>query len=447
MEQKKSINFGFRGWMLIIYQALAFLTFMVFTNYPLNVLADLYGGSQVISVIYTVAMICGVIIQLIASRFIGKIKNIKVITIILGVISLVLALIIMLLPMGPSFIWQAVYFLECLIVTTWCTFSVGILMGQWFPRRKGTAMGIATLAFPIGNALVGLFAGNVFALAEQGMGPPQIFSSFLPFLIVGVIGLLIGAFFVKDYPEQCGAYRDNDKSITPEMGKAMMEQEIQAKKNSAWKTHKTLSSKDFWLITLPMGFLLFGSVGMMTQTMSILGGYAEQLAFIGGFEAVMPMIAVVACIGSWLLGVLDTKYGTRFALIVSSLFMIVAGIAGAITNVAALLIALACLAIFMGASSNFTVSGAAQYWRREDFPSVFAVVNPIANILQAIGPMVIAILISTSTYSSAFIMVGVLGAISLIMMLLFKPSSVKAADDKYRKAAGLPLDDVLVGRK
>ncbi len=447
MAQKKSISFGFRGWMLIIYQALAFLAFLVFTNYPLNVLADLYGGAQIISTIYTVSMIVGIVIQLIASRFIGKVKNVKVITVILGVISLALALVIMIIPLGQVGIWQVVYFLECLIVTTWCTFTIGVLMGQWFPRRKGTAMGIATFAFPLGNAFVGLFAGNVFALASQGMGPPQVFSSFLPFLIISVIGLLIGAIFVKDYPEQCGAYRDNDKSITPEIGRAMMEQEIKAKENSVWKLGKTFASKDFWFLSIPMGFLLFGAVGMMTQTMSILGGYAEQLAFIGGFEAVMPMIAIVACFGSWLLGVLDTKYGTKFAMIISCALMVVSGIAGAITNVAALLIALACLAMFMGASSNFTVSGAAQYWRREDFPSVFAVVNPVANILQAIGPMVIAILISTGPYSSAFIMVGILGAISLVLTLMFKPSSVKATDDKYRKAAGLPLDNALAGRK
>jgi len=32
-------------------------------------------------------------------------------------------------------------------------------------------------------------------------------------------------------------------------------------------------------------------------------------------------------------------------------------------------------------------------------------------------------------------------------MLLFKPARVKKYDDKYRAAAGKPLDDALVGRK
>ena len=101
----------------------------------------------------------------------------------------------------------------------------------------------------------------------------------------------------------------------------------------------------------------------------------------------------------------------------------------------------------MGASSNFTVSAAAQYWRREDFSSVYSCVNPIANILQALGPMVIAMLVSTQGANTAFAVVGVFGVISLILILLFRPERVKALDDRYRQAAGKPLDDVLVGRK
>ena len=77
MQQKKTISFGFRGWMLIIYQAIAFLSFMVFTNYPMNILADMYGGAQKISTVYTVSILIGIIAQIFIARFIGKIKNVK----------------------------------------------------------------------------------------------------------------------------------------------------------------------------------------------------------------------------------------------------------------------------------------------------------------------------------------------------------------------------------
>lgn len=446
MEKKKGVGFGFRGWMLIVYQALAFLAFVVFTNWPMNALADMYGGSQTVSMIYTVAMVIGIVIQLIWSRYIGKVKNVMRVGMILGIVSMALAVGIMLIPPTMMLVWQICYFLECLVVTIWCTFLVGILVGQWFPRRKGTVMGIATFAFPLGNALLTVFTGTVFRTMATDH-TPHVFEGFLPFFIVCVLGLLIGGLFIKDYPEKVGCYRDNDKSITPEIAKAMMEQEIEAKKTTVWTLGNTFKSRDFWFITLPMGFLLLSAVGMMTQTVSIMGGYGYGPTS-KEFGMIMLGIAVLACIGSWLLGVLDTKFGTKKAIVISVIIMTVGGIFGVIPNsFGCTIAALACLAIFMGASSNFTVSGAAQYWRREDFSSVFARINPVANILQAAGPIIIAILIGMKpTAELAFGAVGIFGAISIVLICLFRPKHVKETDDKYRAAAGKPLDDELATR-
>ena len=105
----------------------------------------------------------------------------------------------MLLPAGP--IWMLCYAVENVVSVLYATFSIGILVGQWFPTRKGTIMGIATFAFPIANGLIGPFAASVFA-----KGFPDVTGAFLPFFIVFVIGWIIGLIFIKDYPEQCGAY-------------------------------------------------------------------------------------------------------------------------------------------------------------------------------------------------------------------------------------------------
>lgn len=435
--QKKSIALGFRGWMLLIYQAVAFFTFTVFTNFPMNILADFYGGAQKISTIYTIATLLGIVVQLVLTRFVGKMKSVKALGVTFGVISLVLALGIMLIPMEQTALWQVCYFLETLFVTMYATFSLGILVGQWFPRRKGTVMGIATFAFPITNGLIGMFATSVFS-----KGYPDVFGAFLPYFIIAVIGLLIGVIFIKDYPEQCGAYRDNDREFTPEVAQAMLAQEIENKKTSVWTLGHTLKSRDFWFITIPMGALLMCSVGMMTQTSAIIGNYPEL-----NYTTVMAASCVVACFGSWLLGVIDTKIGTKKAVVISVIIMIVGGILGAIHGAGWLLASFACLSVFEGAASNFTVSAAAQYWRREDFSNVFACVNPIANILQAAGPMMIANILFSRGYQTVFGVSAVIGVVCLVLILLFRPAHVKATDDKYRAKAGKPLDDVLVGRK
>ena len=78
MEQKKVRGFGFRGWMLFVYQFLAYIAFVVFTNWPMNVLGSTISTS---------------------------------------------------LGQNESFI-ATVY------TVAWCTFLIGILIGQWFREEK-----------------------------------------------------------------------------------------------------------------------------------------------------------------------------------------------------------------------------------------------------------------------------------------------------------------------
>ena len=479
MQQKKSIGFGLRGWLLIIFQAIAFLAFTAFTNYPMNLLASsgFYGGwtgnpeageitgTALVSTIYTIAAVVAVVVQLIISRFMGKIKSIKPLSMIMGGIGLALAAFITFYPptMNPQgdVLWLILYGIECVTIVMYATFTIGVLIGQWFPRRKGTVMGIATLMFPIANGLIGFVANGIFQIDYEAGAPYLIeyamsggmagkntfMTAMLPFLIICIIGYIIGAIFVKDYPEQVGCYRDNDKNMTPEVAQKMMEQEIEARRTTVWKTGHTLACRDYWFITIPAGFLLMFAVGAMTQTQPIF----EMVGLSDSYQTIMFGICAAGLVGSYVLGVLDTKIGTKKSMIMATILMVVSGILGIIGVVAGtpalVVVAFIILGLFMGASSNYTVSAAAQYWRREDFSSVFAVLNPVANLIQALGPMLIAnLLFGSAGLTGVFVACGVAGIISVILMLLFSPKHVKETDDKYRAAAGKQLDDALANR-
>ncbi len=314
MEQKKSINIGFRGWMLVLWLATAFLAYTVIGNYPLNILADLYGGAQKLSAIYTAASVVGILIQLGISGSIGKVKSIRMVSLVLGVLTVLSLVGIMYIPMSSPALWQVMYGVGTVISVMYGTFAISILVGQWFPTRKGTIMGIATLAFPVGNGLLGPFAASVFS-----KGFPDVAGAFLPFLLVIIAGWALGFIFIKDYPEQCGAYRDNNQSLTPEIAKKMMLEEIENKKTTVWKTGRTLKCLDFWLITIPMGTLLMFSVGMMTQTAAIIGSFGDAL----NYGQIMGMIMIFGCIGSYVLGLLDTKLGTKTAMTIAVLIIFV----------------------------------------------------------------------------------------------------------------------------
>lgn len=398
METKKSIGFGFRGWLLIIVLFFGFMMFQVFTNYPLNILADFYGGAEKVAMLMTIGTGIGIVLQIVISNFIGKIKSIKKLTAVIGLVAVVAAFGVARIPFVQQTVWSVVYLIENVVVTMYALFFLSIIAGQWFPTRKGTVMGIATIAYPVSNGVIGFFAATVMGSLATG-GMPAIWKGFLPFLILTTLGYILFLIFVTDYPEQCGAYRDNNKNITPEVAKQMLEEEIKNKQTTVWTTGHIFKSRDFWFAAASCGLLIMGAVGTMTQSNAIISSFPEL-----NYTIIMLMVAIFGAIGSWLLGVFDTRFGTKKSMIMAMILMILSG--------------------------------------------VFACVNPVSNIFNAVAPTIVAILIaSVMGVRAVFIFLLVAGIIGLILMLAFNGAHVKTVDDTYRKAAGKPLDDALVGRK
>lgn len=439
--------------MLILFQAIAFITFQVFTQYPLNILNEFYGGATLVSKYYSISAVVGIFIQLLLVRHVARMKNLKQFCCILGGITLVLAVVVMSQPAGS--IWYISYSLINITAVLYATMTLGLLIGQWFPTRKGTVMGIATLAFPIANGLLGPFAASVFgpigAMSAQGIPfDPQsiILKAFLPFFILAIVGWLIGVIFIKDYPEKVGAFRDNDRSMTPEVANSIMLAEIENKSNSVWTVGCTLKVRDFWFYTFTNALLLGTAIGLMTQSRAIITNAPEGMP---AYSIVMAMIMIFGIIGSVSLGLIDTRIGTKKAMGISTSLMIIAGILGIIDNGTSLLISMVFVALFMGAASNFAVSCATQYWRREDFGRIFMISSPIGSLIASASPVVVAKLLYDATgykgSTGVFILVGICGIIATAFVLLFSPNHIRTCDDKLREKAGKELDDALVGRK
>ena len=455
MQQKRSIGFGFRGWILIIFQGMSFMICTAFTNYPQNVLSGSYGGTTTLTAVFTTGSLLGVLVMFILSRRIRYIKNMKRLSLIFAFASLLVALGIIFVPPTMLALWLVCLGIESCVSLVWCQWATGILVGQWFPRRKGTVMGVSTIMYPIsGGILLNVFAINY---SDYLATHPNIalFLAFLPFWVVGLVASILAAILIKDYPEECGCFRDNDKSMTAEMANAMMAEEIKNRETSVWTPKNVFKLRDFWFITISEGFMVFSAVGMMVQIIPVLAGYNEELKALAipsfklmsmGFSSVLVGVSIFSAFGSWLLGVIDTKYGTKTCVTIIGVIMTIAGICGAIHSLPTILIAAACLAVFMGAQSNTQVSAAARYWRREDFPSVYAVLSPITAGMNALGPLLIALIASTLNYQYSFGFIAILGVISLVLIRLFNPAHIVEVDDKLRAAAGKPLDGALEAR-
>ncbi len=451
MEKKKTFGFGFRGTLLILFQAIGFFAHTAFTMWPMNILAgeeaNFFGGSGFISKVYTLSILASTVLQLIVSRYIGRIKNVKRMTILAGAASLLLMVPIMTIRLTAeiNIPWLICYIPEIIIVYFYCPYAMGILIGQWFPRRKGTVMGIATCMFPLSNFLISIFSSRFFT--SLGNGATNAFHAYWPFFILALAGWLIGVIFIKDYPEMCGCHRDNNPNMSLEEAKAEMEREIREKRTTVWTPSHTIACRDFWLITVANGLLLMFAAGMMTQTKTIV--YQVFPNSDSAYTFIMALVCVAGLIGSCGLGLLDTHFGTRASMVLCAVLMVAVGILGATGNSIFFVAAMVILGAFDGAASNFAVSLSAQYWRREDFPSVFAVVNPVAHMIESFGATLIATLLYNPNlgYTWDFRACMTAGILAAILLLAFSPRHLKSVDDKYRLRAGKPLDDELVGRR
>ena len=466
MEQKR-IGFGGRGSILMIYQMIAYAGYTAFTNFPQNILSEFHGGTTTLTFMNLIGSLLGYVITyfVIAPR-IGKLKSIKRVGMILGVFALIFCALICVIPPSQHVLWCICFVLVLILTQLWGCFFVTMLIGNWFPRRKGTVMGIVTMSFPIVTGIcLGLFA-NVFYGdfgMQMGMTMGNMDASvvhaciiaFSPYWILSVVGLIICGLFLKDFPEQCGAYRDNDRSFTPEMAQQMLVQEQELRAKSVWKRSKIWGCKDWWLQAIPNSLLLSCAMAFMVQIMPILQTHNEELQVLAvpgfslmseGYTAVLFGLAIFACFGSWLLGVLDTRFGVRTAVLITSIIMLLAGILGLLNNIWCVVAATWMLGLFMGASSNFGLSSIVRYWRHEDFPSVYSGAPPIGTIIGAAFPFIVAAIGSGLGYAYAFGFVAIMAIICIVCNRLFNPRGIIAYDNKLRQEAGLPLDDELEKR-
>jgi MFS family permease len=442
----------------MIYQVLAYAGYTAFTNFPQNVMNQYYGGPQTTTLMNLIGGIIGYLITyLIINPRIGRIKNMKRVGLIIGLISMVFCLLMCLIPPTMRVLWCINFVLVLITTQLWGCFFVTMLIGNWFPRRKGTVMGIVTIAFPIVTGIcLGLFMGQFYSiLMSGGTLLKATILSFLPYFIASLVGMGICALWLKDFPEQVGAFRDNDKSFTPEMAQQMMLAEIEARQRSVWKRSKIWGCADWWLMAIPNGLLLSSAIALMVQIIPVLNEFEEALKVLAvpsfplmasGATAVLFGLAIFASAGSWILGVIDTKYGTRFAVAVTSCFMLAAGILGSINNVWCVVAACWLLGIYMGASSNFGLSAVVRYWRQEDYPSVFSGAPPLSTVIGAGYPFLMATIGAHYTYRGAFTFIAVCAVIAMVCLALFNPLRLAKYDNKLRAEAGLPVDDLLERR-
>ena len=201
-------NFGAKGWGITL-TCFVFFIFYTFWNSVTNTLfgmfTEQYGWQQTdMSYVITIA---GWISLLAVVLFgaLGRKIGAKMVSVIGLVGSAVGFIILANMTSFGMFAAGVIVFYFCMVA--YATIGVGMLGSSWFPRTKGAFMGIATIGMTFCSAALNPI---ILGFVGAGLGVSGFFWACAVVLIVMAAVVLL---FVKNNPEEAGAYPDNDKSI------------------------------------------------------------------------------------------------------------------------------------------------------------------------------------------------------------------------------------------
>lgn len=403
-------NFG-RGWSIIGFAAiLMFINGIIHTN-GINILLNMINGmkgweTSTMLTINTVAGIIGVISSFVTGRLIIKLGAKKI-----GGIYLIAG--------GLAIIWfgylnSLAAFFVCLVVI-W-VFSDGYgqlvpftLTANWFPRKKGLALGWATMGYPVCSILAVPIL--LFLIGHFGYGKC--------FLIIGVVQIIIGVvtfFAIHNYPEEIGMAPDNDPSSKEELEKM-----IEHRKNykSSLTVKKLLKDPNMWCIAFMMGLLWMSTIGIVSQLIPRLlaGGYPQNVA-----THFLQLASACGLFGSYFFGWLDTKIGTRKTTMIYCWFYVASLLVLASSNS---IPATVFVCIFggtgTGAICNLLPSYIGTVYGRDDFPIANGVISPIASMLRCCNFLILGFGLRVSgSYTISYIIFCAFSVVAFILAIRTK---------------------------
>lgn len=410
-------NFGKKGWWVIVYSGINWFIMGMLQVSLLNVLVPVYAGKLQVAEgsllsMSTVAGLIGVVFAFFIGNLVPKF-GVKAVN---GLALLLTALSVFLLSLSQTFVAYSLTLIAmkcCVSVVQQVGGSMSI--ANWFPRKKGLAIGWSTIGVSLNSvcvvaaifAMMGIFGDLKYAL--------WVLAGFvLVFCICNFV-------FFKNYPEECGAYPDNDPN---EIRKT--DSEI----HTGWTIGKALKYKETWIICFACGVMAMVTIGFMsTLVPNMMGRGYDQ----GTATMMISITSLFGAFGSYFLGWVDQKFGVKKStqlfciLVLAGLIFYFVPSSGAIWGF------LCIVGVTIGASSNYSVSVAAQMFGRDGSIKVFPVIYLLVEIISMLNFVILGQSLNmTGNYNAAWIVFGILMALSLVLLSIcdFSPRRDPLVDKK-----------------
>ena len=412
-EQKKFNawlpNFGAKGWGITI-ACFVFFYFYSFWNAATNTLfglyTDMYGWQQTdMSYVITVAGWIS-LIAVVLFGTLGRKIGAKMVSVIGLAGSAVGFAILAMASTFEMFVAGVVVFNFAMVA--YATIGVGLLGSSWFPRTKGAFMGIATMGMTISSATLNPI---ILGFAGSAMGVSGFFWAMAA--IVAVTAVVV-FFFVKNNPEEAGAYPDNDQSVSREELEAEFRAAMEYKKTSPWTTARVLKTPQTWLIGLGTGLPMMVGAGTIALLVPTLAAYGQDQMF---GVVLLSSMWPIGLLGHYLIGVLDQKLGTKKTTLIVICVLGLGGLLVRLGGASSVVCAIATGMFMFGLSgaANVCMSLTASIYGRADFEVAYTPIQVIFNVLNFAGVSVM------STVSATFGATNVMLAVFIICVVALVP--------------------------
>lgn len=411
MGKKKTSSiggFGKDGWGIIIYCAAMFWFYVGMVNDGSNITAPAFAAKTGIeySLVLSMGSVAGFVGFLFFILF-GQI-NIKLGSKKTSAIAMVMAGIFYI---GLGFSNSLVTYAICLCAVTGSVMSGGYIAGgtlvaKWFPKKKGIVMGYTTMGHNLASAFyVPMIAFLVNTLGlQKGVMVPSVMV-----MILGIIGLLM----VKDTPEERGMLPDN---VSKEVYEKEYDAHSAADSDGGWTIKGLLTERELWLSAVTTGIFQLVSVGVMTQLVvrNMQLGFTQTQAI-----SIMTFLAAIGVVGSWLFGVMDTKFGTKPTMIFFGLWYMGALFSNVLETQLSIYISVFMIGMAIGGSANFTTSLPAAVFGRHGFEKVNSVIFPIQGLVTSLNFLLsgASIALTGSLRGAYIVFIGVL-ALNIVLISL-----------------------------
>ncbi len=423
-----SANFGAKGWAVCFYLFFCYyLNTSMNTGWQnsLNYYNMMYGWDTTLLLsLVSVAQFIGIALCFVLGRVALKVSTRKM-AIVIGTIVVACCFCINLATTIPVFI--AIEMVAIMSQVAWAYTLNPLFVASWFPRKKGMVMGIVTIGVPLG-------AGTVSKIMNW-IGATWGLNYCLPFVgCVGLAGLLLLIFVVRDTPEEAGCSPDNDPSLTTEDVRRMAEETKAIDAKSPWTTARMLATKESYMMALTIGMMvLFGGGFMGTNVLRMLSIGVE----IGTAVNLMMFTAGCACLSSYIFGVVDGKWGprlgTQLCFVLTILSCAFSAAASYFVSFPLLIAGLFFGGGVIGGAVNFLTSITIEYWGAPNFKRAYGVLYPICQIPGSLGTLVIVQMATRlGGYQVAYTILTIINIIALVVFSAVKNGSfVKEAEAKW----------------